>query len=158
MINISKRNGSSLQTTLYYVRLKTHDSAQLFEPQKDSTFGTVNRYTSLAKIVEEELIQASKNHRDITLDQWVIEPDALHALTFVEEDRLSAESKGKPRSLTSFVAELKAATAKRINLMRNQPGSSVWQRSYDEQRVEDEMMLARLRKKLNETAQIVSAG
>ena len=35
--------------------------------------------------------------------------------------------------------------------MRNQPGSSVWHRSYQEQRVEDELMLARLRKKLNES-------
>lgn len=159
LIKISKRSGSSLKTTLYYVRLKTHDSTQLFEPTKKGTaFDAVNRPTSLAKIVADELLQASTHHPDITLDQWVLEPNALHALISVKEDRPNPDAKSKPRSLTSFVAELKAATAKRINLMRNQPGSSVWQRSYNEQRVDDEMMLARLRKKLNESEQVVIAG
>ena len=158
MIKISKRNGSSLQTTLYYVRLKTHDSAQLFEPKENVALPAADRHTSLAKIVADELLQTSTHHRGITLDQWVLEPNSLHALISVEEDRPNPDAKSKPRSLTSFVAALKAATAKRINLMRNQPGCSVWQRSYNEQRVEDEMMLARLRKKLNESEHVVISG
>ena len=108
----------------------------------------------------DELLQLAARHHDIVVDQWVLLPDALHALISIKEIRHSLEpkAKGKPRLLTSFVAGLKAATAKRINLMRNQPGSSVWRRSYNEQLVEDEMMLARLRKKLNESESIILAG
>ncbi|MEM9149538.1 MAG: hypothetical protein AAGB19_03685 [Cyanobacteria bacterium P01_F01_bin.3] len=162
MINISKRNGSSLKTTLYYVRLKTHDSVQLFEVRENAALDASKTFASqgpsLATIVSDELLQISNHHRDIEIEQWVLEPNALHALVSVEEHRHNPDAKGKPRSLTSFVAALKAATAKRINLIRNQPGSSVWQRSYNEQRVEDEMMLARLRKKLNESEHVVMAG
>ncbi len=103
----------------------------------------------LSKIVSDELLLAA-SCRGITLDQWMIVPDALHALIFVQEDRPDSDiTSGKPRLLNAFVAGFKAATAKRINLIRNQPGSPVWQRSYQEQRVEDEFMLARLRKKIN---------
>jgi len=140
------------------VRLKTHDSSQLFGSAKNAASDAPEAHTSLAKVVADELLQASNLHRGVKLDQWIIEPNSLHALISVEEDRLNADVKGKPRSLTSFVAALKAATAKRINLMRNQPGSSVWQRSYNEQRIEDEMMLARLRKKLNESEHVIIAS
>lgn len=157
MIKTSKRNGSSLQTALYYVRLTTHDGSPLFE-QNDVSIDVPNSQASLPTIVADELFQAAARHRGVVIDQWVLVPDALHALITLEEDRPSPEAKGKPRLLTSFIAAFKAATAKRINLMRNQPGSSVWRRSYNEQLVDDEMMLARLRKKLNESEHIVIAG
>lgn len=98
------------------------------------------------------------SHRGVTVEQWVIEPESLHALVSLTEEGPRQAQKGKPRSLTSFVAALKAATAKRINLVRNEPGSSVWQRGYQEQRVEDDIMLARLRKKLDESDSVVMAG
>jgi len=112
----------------------------------------------LAKIVADELLQAIIIHRGIQIDQWILEPDSLHALVALSEDRPEQSAKGKPRLLTAFVAGLKAATAKRINLMRNELGSSVWQRSYQEQRVEDDMMLSRLRKKLNESNSVVMSS
>jgi len=112
----------------------------------------------LSKIVSDELLLAA-SCRGITLDQWVIVPEALHALILVQEDRPDFDiSSRKPRLLNAFVAGFKAATAKRINLIRNQPGSPVWQRSYQEQRVEDEFMLARLRKKMNTADNIVESS
>lgn len=112
----------------------------------------------LSKIVSDELLLAA-SCRGITLGQWVIVPDALHALILVQEDRPDFDiTSRKPRLLNAFVAGFKAATAKRINLIRNQPGSPVWQRSYQEQRVEDEFMLARLRKKMNTADNIVESS
>lgn len=114
--------------------------------------------SALSKIVSDELLLAA-SCRGITLDQWAIVPDALQALIFVQEDRPDfAITSRKPRLLNAFVASFKAATAKRINLIRNQPGSPVWQRSYQEQRVEDEFMLARLRKKINTADNIVESS
>ncbi|MEL6602850.1 MAG: hypothetical protein AAFP20_06445 [Cyanobacteria bacterium J06614_10] len=150
MIKLSK-HGSSLQSALYYVRLKTHDSSSLFGSADSAEADYSSLPVSFASIVAEELLQATLRHRGVQLDQWVIEPNSLHALVSLHEIRPQQETKGKPRLLTAFVAELKAATAKRINLMRNQPGSPVWQRSYKEQLVEDDMMLFRLQKKLSES-------
>jgi REP element-mobilizing transposase RayT len=43
-----------------------------------------------------------------------------------------------PRSIGSFVAQLKASTARRINALRQTPGAPVWQRNYYEHIVRDE--------------------
>ena len=61
-------------------------------------------------------------------------------------------------SLTDFTANLrkkasveeineafKAAAAKRINLVRGEPGAPVWQRGYQEQRIDDPKTLERIR-------------
>ncbi|MEO1387244.1 MAG: hypothetical protein AAFV85_07705 [Cyanobacteria bacterium J06634_6] len=154
----TKRNSSSVKTALYYVRLRTHNDHQLFNDVNEPPADYSQCSGATSKIVAEELLQAAEHHRGVSLEQWVLESNALHALVSLHEERPSQEGKGKPRSLTTFVAALKAATAKRINLVRNQPGSSVWHRSYQEQRVEDEMMLARLRKKLNESEHAIIAG
>jgi len=47
--------------------------------------------------------------------------------------------------LGSFVAGYKAATAKRINAMRDAPGRPVWQRDYWEHVVRDEPDCQRIR-------------
>lgn len=173
MIKTHHFNNRAIEATLYYVRLKTHNGSCLFacpedqaevssvatssgdDLQADATDGLATVNASLSQIVADELLFAAK-HRGISLDQWVIVPDAVHALVFVRENRPDPEvMTGKPRLLTSFVAGFKAATAKRINLIRNQPGSSVWQRSYNEQRVEDEFMLMRLRKRISDAESIV---
>lgn len=165
MIKTSQVNNRAVEATLYYVRLKTHRSSSLFGPAQDSPENELSELTqtpatalskaAFSKIVADELLFAA-DQRDIALDQWVVVPDAVHALVFVRENRPDLElSTGKPRQLTSFVAAFKAATAKRINLMRNQPGSSVWQRSYNEQRIEDEFMLSRLRRKITDANDVI---
>ncbi|MGD1899651.1 MAG: hypothetical protein ACFB16_22240 [Phormidesmis sp.] len=140
------------------MRLTTHDSSQLFGQDRAIDDSCDDMQASLADIVAGEMYQAAGSHRGVAVDQWVLEPDALHALIALAEERPNQEVKGKPRMLTSFIAGLKAATAKRINLMRNQPGSPVWRRSYKEQLIEDETMLARLRKKLDDSSNVVISG
>ncbi|MEL6814245.1 MAG: hypothetical protein AAFP03_05450 [Cyanobacteria bacterium J06598_3] len=158
-------NNRAVEATLYYVRLKTHRSSQLFGSSENVSenecietaqlpSATLSK-AAFSKIVADELLFAA-DQRGIALDQWVVVPDAVHALAFVREYRPTPDlGTGKPRQLTSFVAAFKAATAKRINLMRNQPGSSVWQRSYNEQRVEDEFMLNRLRRKITDATDVI---
>ncbi len=148
------------------MQLRTHNGHALFDaldlsaPDKDCL------HTSLTQVVADELKLAAKDSR-VTLDQWVIFPDALHALITLPEsgrDRVTRMTNtrnitsGKPRRLTSFIAGLKAVTAKRINLLRNQPGSPVWQRSYKEQLIEDDLMLFRLKKSISESDSIVMCG
>lgn len=173
MTKTPQRNNRPVEAALYYVRLKTRNNSSLFglsndvpdpsQPAASQANGLATSVASLSsapfsKIAADELLLAA-NHRGIALDQWVIVPDAVHALVFVREHRPDYEAgAGKPRLLTSFIAGFKAATAKRINLMRNQPGSPVWQRSYDEQRVDDEFMLKRLQRRISEADGIVRSS
>ena len=147
------------------MQLRTHNGHALFDAIDPNT-SDAHSHTSLTQVVADELKLAAKGSR-VTLDQWFIFPDALHALIFLHEsrrDRITSTpntrniTPGKPRHLTSFVAGLKAATAKRINLLRNQPGSPVWQRSYKEQLIEDDAMLSRLKKSISETNRVVMYG
>ena len=157
MIKTSKHSQPSVETAFYYVRLKTHNSDSLFELEDSYEQATPSH--SLAKVVADELCQVGANYKGITLDQWVLEPDSIHALVSLQPEHIEYVAKSaKPALLTAFVAGLKAATAKRINLIRNEPGSPVWQRSYKEQLVEDEMMLFRLRKKLNDSSSVVRSS
>lgn len=162
MINTSQSQYlSSVETTLYYVRLKTHGSNRLFELPENLRAERSESSVLMsapAKIVADELVLSAADHPGVTLDQWVIVPDALHALVCLQ-DRADSDAKvGKPRLLTSFIAGFKAVTAKRINLVRNQPGLPVWQRSYKEQRMEDELMCARLRKRLEMIDSVMISG
>ena len=92
---------------------------------------------------------AAATRKEIEVDQWAIAPDAIHALVSLPKNRPEPDCKlDKPRKLTSFVAGVKAATAKRINLVRNQPGCPVWKRSYQDLRIEDEKTFLRLAKQI----------
>ena len=149
MIKTSKLSNSHLGSALYYVQLKTHDGNNLFElSDADSLRAKRDLASSLPQIAADELLLAA-DHCGITVKQWAVLPDALHAFVLLQaHSRDPHEDTGKPRLLTSFVAILKAATAKRINLLRNQPGSPVWRPSYQKQLIEDERVLRRLTEKI----------
>jgi REP element-mobilizing transposase RayT len=181
LIKKTKLNKPSVKTALYYVRLKTHNDSRLFElPSGDliewdssdclSSVSPLSK-VSIAQIAADELLLAAQQ-LGVTLEQWAILPDALHALISLQDHRHDFLEKSicngeafpwnrntsKPRSLTTFIARFKAATAKRINLMRNQPGSLVWQRSYKEQLIEDELMLSRLRNNISQLERVVMSS
>ncbi len=161
MIKTSAIKNSFVEAALYYVQLKTHNSYKLFDvpavqqddlSQKTSQTGLAS---SLAQVAVDELLLAA-DCREITVEQWAVFPDALHALVVLSGERCDRRpTAGKPRRLTSFVAGFKAATATRINLLRNQPGSLVWQRSYQEQLIDDAAALARLKKRMYESKSIM---
>ena len=128
-----------MKAALYYIRLDTHST---FSPREDAS--TV----SFAQIAADEL-KAAADRKGVTIKQWTVCSEAVHALVYINENRLDHDSRvGKPRILTSFVAGVKAATAKRINLVSNQPGQPVWKRSYRQQRIENDRMLSQLTSKM----------
>lgn len=157
MIKKPRYSQFSVETALYYVRLKTHNGDSLFELVKPSERVTLSH--SLAKIVADELRQVETSYKGIVLTQWILEPDSLHAVVSLQSTHTNQTNQSsKPALLSAFIAGLKAATAKRINLIRNEPGSPVWQRSYREQLVEDDTMLFRLRKKLSDSSSVVRSS
>lgn len=141
LIDLISPPKSLTKAVLYYIRLDTHNSRALFEDKATAT-------PSFSQIVVDELLAAA-TRKDIKINQWAIAPDAIHALVSLSEHQPEPDCRlSKPRKLTSFVASVKAATAKRINLVRNQPGCPVWKRSYQDHRVEDERTFSRLAKQI----------
>lgn len=51
----------------------------------------------------------------------------------------------KPRSLSTLISGLKSATTKQINIVRNAPGTPIWQRNYYEHIIRDVVALQYIR-------------
>lgn len=51
----------------------------------------------------------------------------------------------KPKSLSSLIAGFKSITTKQINILRNAPGTLVWQRNYYEHIIRSQDALDRIR-------------
>ncbi|MEO0458597.1 MAG: hypothetical protein AAF152_18740 [Cyanobacteria bacterium P01_A01_bin.114] len=161
MANTFQLGSPQAKTTVYHIHLRTHQETHLFGQMK----GDIAHLNEIGHIAIDEWQQAADHYKDIILDSWVVLPDSIRALIMIQDRTLiehkstygKTRSQAKPRALTSFVAGFKAAAAKRINLVRSQPGAPVWQRGYHEQRIEDEITLARIRQLLahNAAAQVL---
>lgn len=108
-------------------------------------------------IVAEEWLQSRMMRKEIDFGQWVIVPNHLHGIVWIEPtdpvgangrlplQRMGQPQRGvppmKPRSLSSFIAGFKSATTKRINTARNSPGTPVWQRNYYDHIIRSEKSL-----------------
>lgn len=155
-------------------------SSDEYKPEKENNNGQ-SASAMLAQIAADELLLAAQQS-GFTLSQWTIFSNEIHLVLSLQssselshksarnsftgrlrdspQERLShrATSKTKPRALTTFVASFKAASAKRINLMRNQPGALVWQRSYSEQLITDSTALKHIEDRIAKMGSAVIAS
>ncbi len=142
------------RTAFYLVRLTTYDHQALFGTVVDGQLCL----SDLGRVAADEWHRASKGVRGIELDCWEISAHQIQGIVAVRElpgsqgYGMGDSGKGsvKPRSLSAFIAAYKAAVAKRINLLRDCPGSPVWQRSYQEQKLTDINTLQRVRSMLGQ--------
>ncbi|MGD1907067.1 MAG: hypothetical protein ACFB0C_13875 [Leptolyngbyaceae cyanobacterium] len=140
------------EAKFYLIKLATHDSQSLFGEIREGYF----HLNSLGQIAADEWTRSTQANPSIDAEQPIIQPGALQGIVRMRipqngGDYVAATS-GKPRLLSSFVAGYKAAVAKRINLLRNCPGQPVWQRSYYERLLTDEMSRQRTRQMLRQPA------
>jgi putative transposase len=128
----------------YFVTICTHERLNLFGEVIDA----VMQLNALGEIVSEEWQRSGEMRKEITLDEWGIMPNHLHAIVFITQEapasgrrdvRLDVSTgfghtpRGpRPRSLSSLVGGFKAAATSRVNVLRGTPGMPVWQgRFYD---------------------------
>jgi REP element-mobilizing transposase RayT len=109
--------------------------------------------SAYGEIVQEEWLASAKIRQEIALDVFVIMPNHVHGIVWLENANGNPpapptirRSKGlTARSIGAFVAGFKAAVTKRINTAHGTPGGPVWQRNYYERVIRNERELDAIR-------------
>lgn len=110
-------------------------------------------------IAHDEWMQSSNIRTEIDLDVFVVMPNHLHGIIFIQnlgvqnlgERPLAPTCLGslgmglKHQSIGSMIAGFKSSVTKQINNIRAMPGTPVWQRNYYDHIIRNEKSLAQIR-------------
>jgi putative transposase len=158
----------------YFVTVCIHDRKRnLFGVVVDNRVELNN----LGCIVQNEILKTEQMRADVKIDEFVIMPNHVHAIINIyghcrgtlqrapteqrdgvigSEQHAPTESKterfGKPtsNSIPTIIRLIKSTITKQINLLRNSPSMTVWQRNYYEHIIRDENFLYFIRKYIQE--------
>jgi REP element-mobilizing transposase RayT len=94
------------------------------------------------KIVQREKLKTTEIRKNIALDFYIIMPNHLHGIIGIDENEdvsgkgtmhraPTIEQFAKPTSnlIPTIIRGFKSAVTKKINIKRNTPEASVWQRN-----------------------------
>jgi len=127
----------------YFVTLVTHNRKPLFGDIMD---GAV-LLNDVGCIAEAEWLRTAEIRSNITLDEYVIMPNHIHAIIIITDNIIPVGATGwsplllqksdidrprgpNPRSLGAIMSGFKSAVTKRVNLIHGTPGAPLWQRNY----------------------------
>jgi REP element-mobilizing transposase RayT len=135
----------------YFITICTHRHVYLFGNIVDEEM----QLNKVGRIVANEWKKTEVIRKEVKLDEWVIMPNHLHGIVFINRtedwycsrgDRPVALTAGlQPRSIGAMVAGFKSAATKRVNKLRKTPGAKLWQRNYWEHIIRSEPELNGLR-------------
>lgn len=102
--------------------------------------------------------KSAKDRAEIVLDEWIVKPNHLHGIVIITGVDLDKRKGGrsvapigtKPKSISALISGFKSVTTKRINAIRETPGSPVWQRGYSEYIIRSESSANRIRQYIME--------
>ncbi len=124
------------QAGAYFITLCVQHREQLFGAVMDSSM-----QLSPTGIIVRDTWEWLASHYDyLELDAFVIMPDHLHGILV-----LAPMTDIKRKSLGGLVGAFKTVSTKHINMMRNTPGTNVWQRNYYEHIIRNENDLHKIR-------------
>ena len=136
------------QAGFYFVTICCYQRQRLFGEVVDGEM-QLNQY---GEIVENEWTKSSVIRQEIELDEYIVMPNHFHGIVIINpvganrrSPLPSTHSSMKPCSLSSLMAEFKSAVTKQINIIRNAPGTPVWQRNYYEHIIRNERSLNNIR-------------
>jgi len=149
----------STVTTLPYrrsVRLSTYDYSQpnayfvtICTANRRCLFGTIvddiMQLNAYGRIVEEEWLRIPQMRPAVSLDEFIVMPNHLHALVVIVKETNAAGDRRSPRhgsgpssgSLGSMIGGFKSASTGRINQLRT-GRTPIWQRNYYEHVIRSE--------------------
>lgn len=137
------------QNGAYFITICSHDRIGLFGEINNQEM-TLNQY---GEIVRNEWLHSFSIRAEITEDEFIIMPNHLHGIVFIQNvndslhktNRTKTLSGPKNQSISSFIAGFKSVVTKKINTIRLTEGAPVWQRNYHEHVIRNEQSLAELR-------------
>ncbi|MGA7562458.1 MAG: transposase [Desulfobaccales bacterium] len=100
-----------------------------------------------AEIFQHHWLDLSQHYPDVQSDAFVIMPNHVHGLAFLEDvgTGLKPAPKGKHHPLPEIIRAFKTFSARHINKLRNRAGKPVWQRNYYEHVIRRDESLAKIR-------------
>jgi REP element-mobilizing transposase RayT len=137
----------------YLVTVCTQGRACLF----GDVVGGEMRLNAAGRVVEQCWSNIPRHFSHVELDEFVVMPNHVHGIVVIIENvgathasplrwrRPTHPAGPKKRSIGAVVGSFKSAVTKRINELRNTPGTSIWQRNYYEHVMRDDASLCRIR-------------
>ena len=140
----------------YFITICTYQREKLFGEIINKNI-KLNKY---GKIVYDEWIKSSKIRHEIEINEFIIMPNHLHGIIKIIGNNCGRgyrpvaptntygviiPSGPYPKSIGSLIAGFKSSATKQINIIRQTPGSRIWQRNYWEHIIRDEKDLNRIR-------------
>jgi len=119
------------------------------------------RLNGMGQIVQDEWLRTAEMRNNIVLDEFIVMPNHFHGIIHIrdtvgahcmrpdhnERTDVNRAHVGAPLrrrksgSIGSIIAGFKSAATKRINQLRDNPGTSVWQRNYYERIIRNDQEL-----------------
>jgi REP element-mobilizing transposase RayT len=137
------------QAGAYFVTVCTHDRMCLFGEIMDRQM----RLNAAGRVVEQCWNQIPEHFPHVELDEFVVMPNHVHGIIVIaetvgaiHESPLQSPRERRQMLLPKIIGRFKTNTAKRINEMRDTPGTSVWQRNYYEHIIRNVESLNGIRK------------
>ena len=143
----------------YYLTLCTRNRVHLFGEIVNHEM-VLNEY---GDIVHQEWYKSFEIRRELQPDEFIIMPNHIHGIVRIvrppaiaqschnpespdcSELVSSTDSPLRPKSISSFMAGVKAAMTKRINSLRGTPCKPVWQSRFYDSIIRDDASLFRIR-------------
>ncbi|KPK87129.1 hypothetical protein AMJ80_12340 [bacterium SM23_31] len=144
----------------YFVTICTHNSECLFGEIRNGTM-CLNEY---GNIVDIEWRRTGEKRKNIVLDAYVVMPNHFHGILFMIDTRrgipprrdcapTNTENDRNYRkfgemisgSLPAIIRSFKSAATKKINNLRNERGTPLWQRNYYEHIIRNDADLQKIR-------------
>jgi REP element-mobilizing transposase RayT len=108
------------------------------------------------EIVQSAWLELPDHYPNLSLDEFVIMPNHLHAITILENTRrdrfinLSLQKPAKIHGLSEIIRGFKTWSARRVNELDKSLGVPLWQRSFYDHVIRDEKDLQRVREYIHD--------
>jgi putative transposase len=129
-------NGYDYSTSgAYFITICTHEREHLFGDIANEKM----EFNTCGDIARSHWQQLSQHHPNIIMDESILMPNHLHGILILES---SIDYK---KSISEIIRGFKTFSAKAINKERGLRGIPVWQRSYYDRIIRNELELDRVR-------------
>ena len=151
------------QPGAYFVTICVAQRQCLFGDMLDGQM-VLNQY---GMVVADEWQKSSVIRQEIELDAWVVMPNHFHGIVMINKPvdanhhananhHVGANGRSplqnnspypqmKPKSLSSLMAGFKSITTRKINILRDAPGTKLWQRNYYEHIIRNQDAMDKIR-------------